>query len=184
MKWPLSIRSFVYPSICNALFSKLAHDRSLIFCMQLGVNKRKKVTNPNFWKIQPFFLRWPKMDQETGFWMDTQIMAKTTCPQIWGKQRQKWADQLRRQSIYKGLWGSKWTFFNIYLIRFDKLPGIVLHIIRSKAEKFPLLARACRPGRSKFGHICSPKMPFLRYLKFESSDFDETSRKCSWYEKS
>ena len=26
-------------------------------------------------------------------------------------------------------------------------------------------------------------MPFLGYLEFGSSDFDETLRKCSWYEK-
>ena len=33
----------------------------------------------------------------------------------------------------------------------------------------------------KLGHIWSQNMPFLRYLKFVSSDFDVTFRKCYRY---
>ena len=47
----------------------------------------------------------------------------------------------------------------------------------------PILALACPSFRPKLDNFWSQNIPFSMYLEFASSDFDETLRKCSWYEK-
>ena len=44
----IQARQSVSPLVTNALFSELAHQFFLIFCMKLGVHKGSKVTEPDF----------------------------------------------------------------------------------------------------------------------------------------
>ena len=68
-----------------------------------------------------------------------------------------------------------------------KLSGNVLGMKRMKTDGFDhVFAHSC-PGmpiiQDQIRPYLSQNIPFSIYLEVDSSDFDETLRKCSWYEK-
>ena len=54
----------VRASVCNAVFSELAHQFFLFFCMNLRIHKGSKVTEPDFSGRFSFVQKGPKMAQK------------------------------------------------------------------------------------------------------------------------
>ena len=115
-----SVRPSVCLSVCNTLFSELAHRFFLIFCMKLGVHKGSKVTEPNFWKKISFAQIWAKRAQN-GPKMEFLVFSQKSIPLMCTFYCEKWIVLLAFIILWKphvwetsGSWdigqkGQKWA---------------------------------------------------------------------------
>ena len=71
----------------------------------------------------------------------------------------------------------------------NALKGSVLLLLISRenriSHKIPVLEKKGKKSKIRMGSLANrvQNERFTTYLEFGSSDFDETFRKCSWYEK-